>query len=1014
MAFWTEFYLTTFWEFKPKVVDQVIGKLVQKGFHHAKFTYESEYHWFKVTCLDHQAYKIREEFGLIVRGIEDEAFKACEEDILDSNDAPRQFFDNDWFSQGLGDTAVVETDESSDESYCRPRQLIDGSYFTVWEDLDKNSEPYAISDLMAQCEFGKIQKELDVRMSPSINKKLVDIVGHTEESVCKAWERLRVMLTIKKLMADRPRAENLVYAERYPIEHGFTADIRYLANIDPKLAASTLLDRVTVDDLEASYKTIYREASSIRICSWAPDKQCFVSLIGPKVVIRPKDRTLLGNRPEISTKRVDKLAATAQGSGQREVRQNSDSISHVKAWIEKLPTPVESASGALHPFPDEQIANTPPSTAPAVGSPLDSADEPLISFDEIHMAPAPGTITGKPDTTPVVDNQIPSICQNFSKLQTGPGMSSAGTASNVRGKELAFTGDDCLIDMLAAIETASPTDAMRSSISWKMPALIQSPTDYEEQDDSRTGSDNSTQDRKPKPSPQAGQRHPQQAEAAKNNKDARFEKGSKGSLPNMEQETVQQAGNRKLPNSYGLASSATQPGHPRKFTSGPVGCGQLVATEGFVEEIEAAMAGLLSMAPYRRGEVAVRAELGRVFLEAVDATALAFNDASSPSNGWPKSHLISALNQNYGGNKNIHFTKVLSTYACDIEDMINTKASDNETRLWENEPCRSWTTYSFHCGHRGTPLQFIVDIKDGGTADKGFSYSMRLYNNVPRADKPMPIYVHAIRRHWDLRIEVAHAETEAMEESYGPFARTLLQSLSVMVKEKGPPELKFAVYNNDSAVEVNEVCVLTKWLHPSLDSKSALEITEVCQLEIVPCYDAVYAGSWDSWEGKLARGWSQRRTKKHRPLGEFPRWYEAAVLSLEMEIACKQNPALSLGEKAKWDPQILKANGDFAALYAPALQTVRGMDHVGRLDDNNLSQEYGGLLKRGNNPPRGVPGSSQARERLIQHVGRRGAAASDGPSSGAPLALRSTTSAHGPTYLSFRAPARPENAEGFW
>lgn len=56
---------------------------------------------------------------------------------------------------------------------------------------------------MARDQFEQIEKELDVSMSPSINKKLVDIKGHTEESVCKAWQRLRAMLTVKVSSASK-------------------------------------------------------------------------------------------------------------------------------------------------------------------------------------------------------------------------------------------------------------------------------------------------------------------------------------------------------------------------------------------------------------------------------------------------------------------------------------------------------------------------------------------------------------------------------------------------------------------------------------------------------------------------------------------------------------------------------------------------------------------------------------------------------------------------------------------
>jgi hypothetical protein len=156
---------------------------------------------------------------------------------------------------------------------------------------------------------------------------------------------------------------------------------------------------------------------------------------------------------------------------------------------------------------------------------------------------------------------------------------------------------------------------------------------------------------------------------------------------------------------------------------------------------------------------------------------------------------------------------------------------------------------------------------------------------------------------------------------------------------------------------VKEVRVLTKWRYTSLDKKSALEITEVQQLKMEDYAEGPYSdAAWYSYAGKRSRPWSSRHTQENRNKGEVPRWYEAAVVSLELEKLCQQNTLLKIGQKADWDAQELRASGVFADVYGPALQMVRGMDHVGRLDDNHLSQLYRGLLLQSNFPPNQVPG----------------------------------------------------------
>lgn len=175
--------------------------------------------------------------------------------------------------------------------------------------------------------------------------------------------------------------------------------------------------------------------------------------------------------------------------------------------------------------------------------------------------------------------------------------------------------------------------------------------------------------------------------------------------------------------------------------------------------------------------------------------------------------------------------------------------------------------------------------------------------------------------------------------------------------ENGALELQFAV-PTASFMDVREVRILTKWRHASVDRHSALEITEVQQMKTEPYSGGPYSkASWNSYEGKHSRPWSNRMIKDSK--GEVARWYEAAVVSAELEDMCRQNALLKVGMKADWEVKDLEHRGVFAALYAPALHMVRAMDHVGRLDDNNLSQTNGHLLRQPNDrPPPQVVGSS--------------------------------------------------------
>ncbi|KAL2165421.1 hypothetical protein VTH06DRAFT_719 [Thermothelomyces fergusii] len=637
MEYMTEFYLTTLWTYKPKVVRQVIDDMVGLGFTQAEFTYDSEYSWFKVTCRTDDADEIREQFGNIAREIEGEAFEACEDDLLNDDDTLKSSFDNEWFSQDVENVSSSES-EQVDEMYCRPKPQAEYRFAEVWDVLDKNDESYTIKDILDRRQAKLVEDELELKLDARLNGKLVYIAGNSRESIREACERLEVMLAAR------------------------------------------------------------RDATTS-------------SSHGKGVVIK-KDK----------------------------VTQNSGS------------------SKSSNPHGSQ-------------------------SFDSILSHPLPL--------------------------------------------------------------------------------------------DSKFGSYN-----------------------------------------------------------------------------------HLLSSERFIKEIETAITKLLLLGPYRRGKLAVRAELGRIILEKVDRSGLAFNNASTPSNGWTKAQLLRNLNNDFGGSQNISFTKILSTYGCDVGDMVNLQV--NGTRLWEEMPSRVWITYSFHCGLRSDKglSRFIVDIEDCGAGSNQFSSSIRPSDGVEGADKPMPVYVHAICRHWDLRITMTHTKTDELEELYGAFAENLLRSLSVVRNEQGSLEVQFAV-PAEAPTDVQAVRVLTKWRFPSVDRRSALEITEVLQLATDRYSEGPYSGAaWNTYEGKRSRPWSQKITRAKRDRGEVPRWYEAAVVSLELEDLCQQNAFLRIGEKAGWDAADVRNRGILPSLYSPALQMVRQMDHVGRLDDNHLSQQYGELLLQGNAPSPPVPGAA--------------------------------------------------------
>jgi hypothetical protein len=121
---------------------------------------------------------------------------AAPDDMLNKLMVKQPLFDNEWFNEGLLEN--TSDDELGDsEAYFRPNNLTGYPCAGVWDDLDKNREPYSVWDLMTGSELKKLKKETGVELSVQLVGKLVHIGGHSEEAVCKAREKLSVMLEIK-------------------------------------------------------------------------------------------------------------------------------------------------------------------------------------------------------------------------------------------------------------------------------------------------------------------------------------------------------------------------------------------------------------------------------------------------------------------------------------------------------------------------------------------------------------------------------------------------------------------------------------------------------------------------------------------------------------------------------------------------------------------------------------------------------------------------------------------------
>ncbi|KAK3935928.1 hypothetical protein QBC46DRAFT_322499 [Diplogelasinospora grovesii] len=898
-------YLCTLWALTPKAAARILHKLNSCGLN-AEFAYDSEYNIFEVTCQPGDRSKIVDLYNNISSEVEKDAFHG----------APDLFL-NTFSPITVPETTSINHQSPQQQSRAHSPELshplqkltllpdfAENSHIATWSTLKQVPGHMTMDQLVSEAQLNELQRDTGVVMAYGDSGRLVHISGGSDDAVERAKQKLENLLAIKRLPRAEP--EHVLYIEDVETASAEpTLDTRYMARIDQRLVSSTLIDPATVRDVDKAYARLHAWGISIRLCKYDEDKRHHVSIFGPKIVPRSSKNYRLGNRPVISRKQVNRVVTTAEDdllalndaqcvvtpaeTNLLDWNQEPDKEAQVSTWIRETQA-MKPVGGTLI---DDQIMNEMQAII-ARGSSLPGDKKLLKALCERLLAV---------QEAKSVRSSESSECdfKSFSNHSSAAPSVNAQAEAKVRsvGSDEPSLNDPGCLPNLSGRPGAG-------HISWDMPPLVpdavNAPSTFGSSPSSLTC--------------------PVAAETATETSGfKRFnEPGSR--IFN----TMDQQGGRKSRAAAGAARPNSQPS-PR----GPVVAAR---PQNFPSEIEAALGRLLKTGPYRRGKVGLRADFGRAILAGLDQSALAYNKPGQPSNGWRKGQLQDLLNSQVNERNFIHFTKILSTHAFDVEEMIGALDEVTSAPLWLPSPTDVCLIYSFQCEALDAPdVKFVVDIKDEGK-DDDFSYTIRPWTQQYGPDGLMPIYVHGTQRNWDLRVMLSHSDDAGMERSFGEFARAILGSLEIPREEgNSGPRLTYAVPDH-FGVLVTSLRVLTKWRYLSVDERSALDITEVEKMVVDPCHDAPPEIDGERWSTWSASPWTPEIARRMRAKGEFPWWYEASVVSPEAEELFRQNDRLRLGEKADWDAEMLKATGILASIYKPALQLLKKMDQVGANENN--------------------------------------------------------------------------------
>ncbi|KAK0617951.1 hypothetical protein B0T17DRAFT_317560 [Bombardia bombarda] len=953
-----QFVATSLWSFSPLAIERIVkGLRTANRKHRAEVVYEPVNNWFKIMCHKDDQQVILRQFNRIVRKIEDDAFMNCPETMLHRNGTLKTSFETEWLNTEGCPWLASSLSPASLRNLCFPTDLSDFLAAGIWDALEHDSSGLTLPLLMDnEYELDKILNDTAVRISMDLEGRAVYIGAQNESCIDEAKQKLAVLLAFKKIK--RPRTEHLLYAEGYVDKsrhQEYTVDTRYMANIDLRLVTSTLLDPESTPNLAKAYQKMYVEGVSVRLCKFDSSRGYHISFLGPKVLSRHKKRTILGNRPVHSHHFEIKYNLTVTHKPSKAVQlqapdafcSTQDSVEdlqqhaleqgiQVGEWIKGVPDLWcdSHVHPPTHAYGEDQVKAVAVRKAKMAGRNSDSkipvADNysaALISKAFPKMAQDPPLLAIDVETTA----SRPSITWNMSPLVP----------------EIKHIIPNTAVDSghTAAIETIDEPSILESAVFDEPLLVLTTPLiDVSQSEPTST--------RVPQPTATASSKTaPSIADSPDHRKGCPNPKAKP-----FRTTTNQQGASRKdLVASTMAATASAGAGVPRP---GPFGRGPQTrhTPNNFSEEVKVAVGSLIQSGPYRRGKITMRVELGRIILNATDESALAFNNAGTKSNGWTKDKLLYLFNQQVTDSKRVQFTKMLTTFAADVEEMISTRETPDGPQLWAPNPQRAWIEYSFRCFLRNADDETMVlwvSIKDG-LVDENSRYELRRCETHYCSNVLASIYVHGLLRNWDMRTVFEHTDTNCLDEEFGGIARALISSLQVSAEQTGGLRLRFAPLEgkNFDALQgveatVESVRVLTKWRHISSDGKSALEITEIQRTELNRAHDSGLM---------VARPWNPEEIKQRVAKGDFPRWYEASVVSTLMEDIFRQNEPLHVGEKATWTPGDILDYAVLESLFPPALKMLRKMDGIGATESNN-QQILSGMRVRKANHPLKVPGA---------------------------------------------------------
>ncbi|KAL8387577.1 hypothetical protein RB595_009814 [Gaeumannomyces hyphopodioides] len=981
-----EFYLATFWCYRPRGITHILNKAratAEAG--QLEVIYDPKQQWFKVICLKDQASSVQAQLAKLLRTLDGDL---SWDSVVDEDGDPLPEIQHPWI-QSLRDCSAwsveqAQTPLNADQnpSPVDRAELPDTvRHFRVvrcWNEIDDNEpESVDINKILPADSLLELERSTGVAITADAMGRVVYIGGHSRDAVDSAYARLSCIL---RHSHDEPfGAVHLLYSEA---NYAFGVDVRSMSAINPNLVSSSLVDPRAGSRMAEEYKAI-SGAASLRISLPDPVSKSLRSLFGPrqpacfKLEEARRYCRAFNNFGFKAKQKVPKPAEHRdQLLGHAVVGKEASVDAYVETWIQGVPDHPETPPPGLGPSGqvhstlqvrlqdqlDKQKKLPPIPLAPTVAAAASSScavKHPVLpavvnKATPLH-ASAAAAKTLAPPRSMGVDHSRFQYNGRVAPVQGSVSAASGAATHHVwsRGSGSGATSQlpsvwPPLVPSTDSAPSGSSRDRCYDPAKWpelpnKTVKVSCAPNPAQKSDPSRCGSTNS------RGGPDARGPNMDTQQYCDPSAGAAPQHGSllDDVLPMMPP-LIPQSHDEDPHAPIKFNMEALVPTKPSSSARPSAGQNDDRSSRVFFETMGQKAAPRKKVPKVKKLEPKNRDPEPKFRMD-LEANMARLSERLRHGSGKVALKVVfgriclkdftpSGLATNDGNQEASSWSPELLLQGMEkaysrpetflFTRMLSLYGQDADS-LCSLPEAGSWVldsrrvVYEFMCEGFGTTESRLDDrAKQFVVEIDAIDFSFTITDPNGRL---APVAIHCLHRHWDFEVVASCSPTKKLEATYSEFVRGLVDSLEIPRNTNRTPTLYYELepMRPLSGGGTAGACVRGVRVRYTARHKCPGGTTYL-DVDQIQDMTIVSQGMRDGWE--RFHSFPAKECPKD---GRASVWFEGSLSSAKAEDLFNANESLGLGEEAAWTVESMEKDGCFKALWEPALAMVKAIDHIG-------------------------------------------------------------------------------------